>query len=83
MYLGRHGTAPSKDIADIRALVNKFRSAPGAPIKARALLAGEPGNPFGEITHPVLNVDLGFSHISACVDAFRGVPYPYTISTCP
>lgn len=71
------------DVSDISALVDKFRSAPGAPIKARALLAGEPGNPFGEITSIVLSVDLGFSHISACVDAFRGVPYPYTISSCP
>lgn len=71
------------DISDISALVDKFRGAPGAPIKARALLAGEPGNPFGEITPPVLVVDFGFSHISACVDAFRGVPYPYTIQSCP
>lgn len=71
------------DVSDIGALVNKFRSAPGAPIKARALLAGAPGNVFGEITPEVLNVDFGFSHISACVDAFRGVPYPYTIQSCP
>ena len=41
-------------------------------------MAGEPGNPFGEITPAVLNVAFGFSHISACVDAFRSVPYPYT-----
>ena len=71
------------DISDVSALVDKFRSAPGAPIKARGILAGAPGNPFGEVTHEVLDVDFGFSHISACVDAFRGVPYPYTISTCP
>ena len=71
------------DISDVSALVDKFRGAPGAPIKARGLLAGAPGNPFGEITLAVLNVDFGFSHISACVDAFRGVPYPYTIATCP
>jgi hypothetical protein len=70
------------DISDVSSLVDKFRSAPNAPIKARALLAGEPGNLFGEITPAVLNVDFGFSHISACVDAFRGVPYPYTIRTC-
>jgi hypothetical protein len=71
------------DVTDIGALVNKFRSAPGAPIKARGLLAGAPGNVFGEITPEVLSVDFGFSHISACVDAFRGVPYPYTIQACP
>lgn len=76
-------TTIQPDVADIGALVNKFRSAPGAPIKARALLAGEAGNPFGEITPTVLGVDLLFSHISACVDAFRGLPYPYTISSCP
>jgi hypothetical protein len=71
------------DVTDIGALVNKFRSAPDAPIKARAFLAGAPGNTFGEITDPVLDVDFGFGHISACVDAFRGVPYPYMIATCP
>lgn len=69
------------DVSDISELVNKFRNAP-VP-KAHLLLAGEPGNPFGEITDAVLDVDLGFSHISACVDAFRGVPYPYTIRSCP
>ena len=71
------------DISDVSALVDKFRNAPGAPIKSRAILAGAPGNAFGEVTHEVLNVDFGFSHISACVDAFRGVPYPYTIQACP
>jgi len=66
------------DVGDIAALVNKFRSAPGAPIKARALLAGD--DAFGNIN---LSPDLGFNHISACVDAFRGKPYPYVISSCP
>lgn len=76
-------TTVQPDIGDIGSLVNKFRNAPGSPIKARGLLAGEPGNTFGEITPVVLSLDLGFSHISASVDAFRGVPYPYTISSCP
>jgi len=71
------------DISDVSALVDKFRSAPGAPPKVRGLLAGEPGNPFGEITPAVIGVDYGFSHISACVDAFRGAAYPYTIQACP
>jgi len=65
------------DISDVSALVDKFRNAPGALAKARGLLAGAPGNGFGVITHDVLNVDFGFGHISACVDAFRGAPYPY------
>lgn len=67
------------DVADISALVSKFRSAPGAPIKARALLAGD--DAFGNIT--TLGQDMSFTHIAACVDAFRGKPYPYTIAACP
>jgi hypothetical protein len=66
------------DLGDVGALVNKFRSAAGAPIKARALLAGD--DAFGNIT--TLGLDLGFGHIAACVDAFRGKPYPH-IKACP
>ena len=62
------------DFADIGALVNKFKSALGAPIKARAALAGSVPDP---------GPDIGFTHISACVDAFKGLPYPYTIAACP
>jgi len=71
------------DISDVSSLVDKFRNAAGAPIKARGLLSGAPGNAFGEITHEVLSVDFGFSHISACVDAYRGAPYPYAVQACP
>lgn len=63
------------DIGDISALVDKFRSAPGAPIKARSVLAGQTPN---------LTADLDFSHVSACVDAFRGLGYPFAGPTsCP
>jgi subtilisin family serine protease len=48
-------TTVQPDLGDIGALVNKFRSAPGAPIKARALLAGD--DAFGTIT--TINLDLG------------------------
>jgi hypothetical protein len=72
-------TTVQPDLADIGALVNKFRSAPDSPIKARSLLAGE--DAFGNINS--LGVDLGFAHISVCVDAFRGKPYPHTIQACP
>jgi hypothetical protein len=65
-------SAAQPDFVDIYALVNKFRSALGAPIKARALLAGIDAN--GNVD---LAPDLNFTHISACVDAFRGKPYPY------
>jgi hypothetical protein len=71
-------TTTQPDLGDIGALVNKFRSAPGAPIKARALLAGT--DAFGNVN---IALDLGFDHISVCVDAFRGKPYPHTIATCP
>jgi hypothetical protein len=66
------------DVGDIAALVKKFQSGSGAPIKARALLAGE--DAFGNIN---IVPDLSFSHIAACVDAFRGRPYPFTIGACP
>jgi hypothetical protein len=69
------------DLADVSALVNKFRSAPGAPIKARALLVGS--DAFGNFTPAGLNVDLSFAHIATCVDAFKGKPYPHTIAACP
>jgi glucose/arabinose dehydrogenase len=63
------------DLADVSALVNKFRSQSGAPIKARAAIIGETPN---------LTVDIGFDQISACVDAFRGAPYPHAGPTpCP
>jgi len=65
---------PQPDTADISALVNKFKSTIGAPIKARALLV----DPV-----PDMESDLGFAHISACVDAFKGLPYPHTIASCP
>ncbi len=65
------------DFNDIGALVNKFKSALGAPIKARAMLAGEGARGLINLTP-----DLGFGHISACVDAFKGLPYPYKVGKC-
>lgn len=63
------------DLADVSALVNKFRNQPGAPIKARAALVPQTPN---------LTLDIGFDQISACVDAFRGAPYPLSgPSPCP
>ena len=69
-------TTSQPDFGDIAALVNKFKGAPGAPIKARALLAG---NARGNID---IVPDLGFGHISACVDAFKGLAYPYKPGKC-
>jgi hypothetical protein len=72
-------TTTQPDLGDIAGLVNKFKSAPGAPIKARALLAGD--DEFGNIN--TIDLDLGFGHIAVCVDAFKGKPYPHTIQACP
>ena len=50
----------------------------GAPIKARALLVGS--DAVGTID---IATEFSFIHIAACVDAFRGRPYPHTIEACP
>ncbi len=70
-------TASQPDFADIGALVNKFKGAQGALIKARALLAGDEQGVIDLIP------DLNFTHISAGVDAFKGAPYPFAIASCP
>ncbi len=71
-------TTTQPDLADVSAMVNKFKDVAGAPIKARTLLSGE--NLAGEID---MSFDLDFEHIAACVDAFKGKPYPFTIASCP
>jgi hypothetical protein len=72
------GTPFSKpDFGDISALVSKYQSKLGAPIKARALLAGDANG----VVDPAPNV--GFTHIAACINAYKGRPYPYPIATCP
>lgn len=73
--------AGQPDFSDVSSLVNKFKSAAGAPSKARALLAGD--DAFGNMAAGTLSQDLSFAHIAAAVDAFRGKPYPYTIEACP
>ncbi len=63
------------DIADIAALVDKFKNVLGAPIKAQAVIAGN---------DPDLSQDVDFTQISACVDAFKGLPYPFSgPAICP
>lgn len=66
------------DFGDISAVVDKFKSAPGAQTKAQTLLAG--GDQFGKID---IWPNLSFVHIAACVDAFKGKPYPHQIESCP
>jgi hypothetical protein len=60
---------------DISALVSKFKSLPGAVIKARARL------------HPGLvdpDAPVGFLDIGACVEAYKAFAYSYSgLTTCP
>ncbi len=72
-------TTTQPDLGDVSALVNKFKNQPAAPIKARAFLVGDDN--FGNITS--LDLNLNFNHISACIDAFKGRPYPFAIQSCP
>ncbi len=74
-------TSTQPDLGDVASLVNKFKSAPGAPIKARAMLAGD--DAFGNISPATMTLDFSFTHIAACVDAFKGKTYPHTIQACP
>jgi hypothetical protein len=74
------GTSVQPDLADVSSLVNKFRGTPDAPGKALAIIA--PSDAYGDITPAALGVDVGFTHISACVDAFRGAPYPARPGRC-
>ncbi|MDO8629918.1 MAG: sialidase family protein, partial [Phycisphaerales bacterium] len=69
---------PVTNFADISALVSKYKSASGAPIKARALLAAS--DSFGVVK---IAPNVNFTHTAACVNAYLGRPYPYTIASCP
>lgn len=72
-------TTVQPDATDITALADKFRSLVGSISKPRALLAGA-----GMTDIPGLTLDVNFAEISACLDAFRGRPYPYGGPTpCP
>ncbi|MDO8631111.1 MAG: PQQ-dependent sugar dehydrogenase [Phycisphaerales bacterium] len=68
-------TSTQPDMSDISALANKFKNTPGAPNKVRAALVGDV---------PDLGSDIGLAQIAACVDAFKGQPFPYAGPvTCP
>jgi hypothetical protein len=63
--------ASQPDFDDIGALVNKFKSLLGAPIRSRSKLASVDARGLMDITP-----DVGFDDISQDVDAFKGVPIP-------
>ena len=58
---------------DVLALVNKFKNLPGAPSKSS-------GQIYGNAIE--LNLDVGGLDVSAAVDAFKGLAYPYS-GPCP
>ncbi|MGB2988318.1 MAG: hypothetical protein WBE26_20805, partial [Phycisphaerae bacterium] len=65
---------------DISSIVDKFRNLFGAPQKSRVDIGGDP--PAG-----IIDKLCNFVDISYDVDAFRGLPYPFTgppaIDPCP
>jgi hypothetical protein len=69
--------ASQPDFDDIGALVNKFKSLLGAPIKSRAKLAGVDARGLMDIVP-----DVGFDDIPLCVDGFKGRAYPYKPGKC-
>lgn len=75
-FAGSGTTQP--DFGDISAIVDKYKNVAGAPRKARCMLAGRGAS--GDVN---LAIDVDFTHISACVDAFKGKPFPYEIQLCP
>lgn len=68
------------DFSDCGSLVNKFRGAISAPIKARGMI--QPNDHFGNITDTAMSQNLGFDQIAASVDAFRGRGYPGKMGKC-
>lgn len=63
-----YGGVGQPNFQDIAATVEKYKSVPTAPIKARAQLQPDTPNPASNI---------GFSDIGACVNAYKQIPYPY------
>jgi len=62
------------DFMDISAVVDKFKSVPTAPIRARAQL---------QPRVPDLTSSVSFLDISSCVDDFKGLAYPAAWGPCP
>ncbi len=73
-------TTVQPNFLDVSGLIDKFKDVIGAPIKARSLMA--PNDAFGNISSATISVNVGFTHIAACVDAFKGQPYPAKMGKC-
>jgi len=57
------------DSLDVLSLINKYKNLPGALSKASAQL---------QPNAPELNADISALDITACIDAFKGLAYPYS-----
>jgi hypothetical protein len=64
---------------DINEIVFKFRNLSSSPAMPRVDLVGM-GNP-GQPNTP--NQNANFADIAADVEAFRSLPFPYTVPSCP
>jgi len=73
------GGAAQPNFADITAIVDKFKTLASAADTPRTDLVG-PG-PTGTPNVPEQTTD--FRDISADVDAFKGVLFPYATGRCP
>ncbi len=75
------GTTVQPNFGDVAALIDKFKSVPGALSKVRAFLVGD--DAFGSFSTSTMILDFDFSHIAISLDAFKGKNYPHTIQACP
>ncbi len=73
-------TTTQPNFTDVSGLIDKFKDVLGAPIKARTLIS--PNDAFGNINDATMGVNVGFTHIAACVDAFKGKAYPAKMGKC-
>ncbi len=73
-------TTVQPNFTDVAGLIDKFKDVLGAPIKARTLIS--PNDAFGNINDATMSVNVGFTHIAACVDAFKGKAYPAKMGKC-
>lgn len=69
-----HNENAPPDMLDISALLNKFSEAEGSPSKASAQLQPQIPDPGKQVS---------FYDITACVDAFRGYPFPSEFGPLP
>jgi len=73
------GGSGQPNMADVAAIVDKFRNLSSAPSTPRTDQVGT--GSAGSINIP--NGSTNFSDVAACVDSFGGLPFPHTVPACP